>query len=101
MLRRIFPRSLSRYNDGFEGINMGDGVRDTISGFRGVVLARTEHATGCNQVFVLPESESTSKVPEGAWFDVERIEVMEPQVLQVRSRPGGADIPKPVVEGKR
>ena len=82
-------------NDPYDGIGMGDKVKDTLSGFTGVVLARSEHMTGCNQLYVLPDSTETNEMKSGHWFDVERMEKLEDRVVEVKSRRTGRDIPPP------
>ena len=97
MLSHIYePRSRST-DDPFCGIGLGDRVRDAVTGFTGVVMARVEYLTGCNQVSVLPGMGDDGKCPTAEWFDVERIAVVEARAVIVQSRPGGADIPPPPV----
>ncbi|KZK99178.1 hypothetical protein [Pseudovibrio sp. Ad26] len=97
---KIFGRGRSTENDAFCGIGLGDKVKDTLSGFTGIVLARSEHITGCNQLFVLPSSEKDNKLNDGQWFDVERIEKLEDKAVEIASRRTGADIPLPRVTGR-
>lgn len=54
MLMNIFRRTAKTNADGFRGITLGDRVKCTLTGFTGVVTARAEYLTGCNQVHVLP-----------------------------------------------
>ena len=91
-------------NDPFRGVNLGDTAHDRMSGFKGIVMGRIEYLTGCNQIFILPQSDKENEFKEGHWFDVERVEVDEVGTVEVRySDPinppravgGGADIPHP------
>lgn len=94
--KAIFPRrQTTGSNDPYEGISMGDQVRDTLSGFTGVVIARSEFLTGCNQVLVMPESHDPSKMNDSHWFDVERMQKIKERAVEFRTRPGGADMPLP------
>ena len=86
---KIFNRKDSMKNDPYQGIEMTDKVKDTFSGFTGIVIARSEHLTGCNQVFVLPESPTNNDLKEGHWFDIERIELVQKSVVECTSRPTG------------
>lgn len=97
---KIFSRK-SAENDGFSGIALGDRVKDTLTGFTGVVTGRAEYLTGCNQVYILPKSEKENEIKDGAWFDIERIEKLEDRVVEVSSRRTGADVPPPRAEGQR
>lgn len=91
---RIFNRN-DKTNDPYEGIEMGDKVKDTLSGFTGVVLARSEHMTGCNQLYILPVSDKDNDMKDGHWFDVERIEKLKAAVIEVKPRLTGRDVPPP------
>lgn len=90
----IFSRR-ENTNDPYEGIHMGDKAKDTLSGFTGVVIARSEHLTGCNQVFILPTSDKKNELNEGSWFDIERVEKIKSQVVKIKSRLTGCDVPAP------
>ena len=37
-------------------INLGDIVRDTISGYEGVCLAKVQYLTGCDQIGIKPRT---------------------------------------------
>lgn len=98
---RIFDRKNSAENDPFCGVAMGDKVKDTLTGFTGVVIARVEHMTGCNQLFVLPKSDKENEIKNGCWFDIERIEKIADREVQLQARRTGADIPAPHATGAR
>ena len=46
-------------------IQLGNIVRDTISGYEGVCMAKVEYLTGCNQVGIKPKGMK----PDGGTFD--------------------------------
>lgn len=92
---RIFDRQKSRGNDPFCGIDMGAIARDTLTGFTGVVMARVEYLTGCNQVSLQPVCEKDNELKAATWFDVERVELLDAPKVVVSARPTGADIPPP------
>jgi len=49
-------------------------VKDKVTGFAGVILGRTEYATGCNQYGVQPQKMTKEgKTPDWEWFDETRI----------------------------
>ena len=54
---------------------LGIKVKDVVTGFKGVTMARAEYLTGCNQYLVLPTPKKTSKhtYPESEWFDEGRL----------------------------
>jgi len=58
-------------------IHLGDLVRDPISGFQGVVTARTEWLYGCIRISVAPEKlDKDGKVQDAQWFDEPQLEFL-------------------------
>jgi hypothetical protein len=56
-------------------IVLGDTVRDTVTGFEGTATARTDHLGGRTELCIeRPDCESG--MPELAWFDVNRVELV-------------------------
>lgn len=97
---RIFTRKAAE-NDPFCGVGLGARVKDTLTGFHGIVISRVEYLTGCNQVFILPESEKPNELKDGHWFDIERVQLIHEKAVDIVPRPGDADIPAPRVDGRR
>lgn len=93
MTKKIIRRASS--NDPFNGMNMGDKVTDTLSGFTGLVVARVEYLTGCNQLLILPRSPEDNDIKGAHWFDIERCELVEAGCVEVRAAPTGRDMPLP------
>jgi len=57
------------------GIKMGDRVKDSISGFSGIVIGRAEYLYGCVQILVQPESLQEGGEPcESRWMDEQRFD---------------------------
>ncbi|MGJ8561713.1 MAG: hypothetical protein ACSHX3_15895 [Litorimonas sp.] len=98
---KIFKRNQSTQNDAFENVSLGDKVKDTLTGFTGIVTARAEYLTGCNQIFVLPSAEKSNEYKDGHWFDIERIEKLEGSVVDISARRTGSDTPTPRADGAR
>lgn len=48
---------------------MGDEVKDTITGFKGTVIARTQWITGCDRLTLQPKMGKDGKLPESNSFD--------------------------------
>ena len=94
-MSHIYERKSAATDDPFCGIGLGDRVRDAVTGFTGVVMARVEYLTGCNQVSVLPPIGDDGKYPGAEWFDIERMELLQVGSVRIEARPGGADIPPP------
>lgn len=58
-------------------INLGDTCKDTISGFEGVCIARTEWLNGCVRVTIAPQKLHEGKLLESCCFDVEQVELVK------------------------
>lgn len=58
-------------------LNLGDKVRDTITGFAGTLTAKSEYINGCVQFCVSPPVDKDGKLVEAAWIDWQRLEVTE------------------------
>lgn len=54
---------------------LGQKVKDRITGFGGVVTGYVYYISGCNQCLVVPQVGSDGKQIDGAWFDVQRLEI--------------------------
>lgn len=52
----------------------GDYLVDLITGVKGVVVARTDHITGCNRYTLEPPLDKDGKLPEACMFDEARLE---------------------------
>jgi len=85
----IYRSPAADRNDPFLGVAMGSKARDTITGVGGFVIARVEHATGCNQVLIAPPVGKDEVFRDPLWFDVERLIVEEENAVSFTSRPGG------------
>jgi hypothetical protein len=58
-------------------INLGDKVRDSLTGFTGIVIGRCEYLTGCNQLLVQPPCKESGDFVESRWLDLDRLMVTE------------------------
>lgn len=56
-------------------IELGSEVKDTVTGFRGVVTARAIHLNGCDRYWVQPPVKKVGEYPEGTWIDVSTLKV--------------------------
>ena len=71
-------------------IKLGDKVRCKITGFTGIVIARTEFINGCIQFNVLPKGEKNNKMPEDMQIDQQSLEVIPKKKIKIeRERTGG------------
>ncbi len=61
-------------------------VKDKVSGFTGVILGRTEYATGCIQYGVAPQKlDKDGKVCDWLWFDESRLKETGKSISSLRS----------------
>lgn len=72
-------------------INLGDLARDTITGFTGVAVSKTEWLNGCVRVQLQNQKLHEGKPVEGQVFDIEQMELVEPR--KVKADPSGGDRP--------
>ena len=57
---------------------LGTIVRDTVTGYTGLAMARAVYLHGCIRVLVTPkELDKEGKPREGEWFDEDRLGVSE------------------------
>ncbi len=73
-------------------IKLGARVQDIVSGFKGVVTARTEFLNGCVRCCVAPEKLDKGAVSDGYWFDVQQLKVLTedtPAAKIVQDNTGG------------
>ena len=53
-------------------INLGDKVKDTISGFTGIAVSRITYLQGCNRVGVQSPVKKNAKPEDPQYFDEDR-----------------------------
>jgi hypothetical protein len=77
---------------------LGDKVKDRISGLDGVVISRAEHLFGCNRYWIAPQGHKDGKPLEGCWSDEDALELVEAQVIKRQSyiRVAETTAPRPV-----
>ena len=78
--------------EGSSMVDLGDRVRDKVTGLEGVAIARSVYLFGCAQVCVAPPAQGGKS--EAAWFDEPRLEVVkcgaiDPADVSTDSEPGG------------
>lgn len=78
------------------GMQLGDIVRDKLTGFTGVIIVKSVYLNGCFRMGV--QSKKLTKdgaVPDALHFDVEQLELVKAKVHAPTSRSGGpCDAPK-------
>lgn len=67
---------------------LGNKLRDTITGFSGIATSRVEYLTGCIQYGIAPKCTSDGKIQETQYFDEQRL-VFEEDGIATTSKPTG------------
>lgn len=80
---------IQRKLEGFQMINLGDRVRDRITGFTGIAVARAEYLYGCNRFSVLPEKLADKKIQESQWFDEPQLDLVKAKIIIGNQDTGG------------
>lgn len=82
----------------------GTKVRDIITGFEGIITARTDYLNRCVRYGVQPQELHDGKPVEAQWFDEEQVEVIELNAITInKDQTGGPGIvapPRPVDRGR-
>ena len=68
-------------------INLGDKVKDVVTGFTGIVIARTEWLVGCVRCVVQPPVDKDGKVPENQAFDEPQLELIKAKAVSLVVEP--------------
>jgi hypothetical protein len=79
-------------------IKLGDKVRDTITGFKGIAIARSIWLTGCDRITIQPEGlNKEGKTFEQLTFDEGTVEVIKAKKHKRVNNEGGGpqkELPK-------
>lgn len=57
---------------------LGIKVRDRVTSFEGIVSTISFDLYGCVQAIVTPHVDKDGKLPDGRWFDIHRLEAVNP-----------------------
>lgn len=73
-------------------IELGQTVRDKVTGFTGIATAKIEYLNGCLQFHVRPKMATPKKgeapkYPEGKYIDVEQLDVVGKSKIKLNERP--------------
>lgn len=76
-------------------INLGDLARDTVTGFQGVCVVRSEYISGCARVGLQPQVDKDGKTPEPGHFDEPMVEVVKAGAIRPQPSDRGGPRPAP------
>ena len=74
-------------------INLGDEVKDTVTGFKGIATGVSEFLHGCRRICVTPKMNKDGTLGEAQWFDEPQIAVVKAKVILAGSRTTGGPMP--------
>lgn len=66
-------------------IKLGQKVKDKITGFTGIAVAKAEYLTGCTQIGISPPMGKDGKLGESMYFDWTRLEVLDSKPIEIIS----------------
>jgi hypothetical protein len=84
-------------------IQLGDKVKDLVTGYEGIVIARTEYLNGCLRYGIQRTKLTKEGVPGAAeWIDEKQLVVVKAKAVKVEvQRTGGpAPTPRPAANPK-
>ena len=79
-------------------LELGQSVKEKVTGFTGIITGRAQYITGCNQYCIQPASEKGDKYPDAHWSDEGRLEKTEGKFIDPSELTGdedGCDSPHP------
>lgn len=69
---------------------LGDRVKDRITGFSGIVVGRTEWLSGCGRVGIQAEKSKAGVLPpEPFWVDDQQVAILGRKAFSVKPTRGG------------
>lgn len=70
---------------------LGHEVRDRVSGFTGVAVAKHTYLNGCTRVTVQPKIDGSSKLPDSETFDEPQLEILPGSAIRGKNDTGGPE----------
>jgi len=77
---------------GKKKIKLGDRVKDTLSGFTGVVIGITKYLHGCTVCGVKPPGLHNGKPIDIQWFDEPQLKIVKRKVAKPSAKENGGPI---------
>lgn len=85
-------------------VECGDRVKEMVSGFVGIAIARHEYLNGCTRLTIQPPVNKDGKLPKDETFDEPQLKVTKRAAVKIGPRDTGGPeryMPKPRTTGKR
>jgi hypothetical protein len=69
-----------------EKIELGDEVKDLVTGFKGIAVSITRYISGCDRIGVKPPYKlKEAKQPEELWFDSNQLIVVKKEKVKLEN----------------
>lgn len=73
--------------------DLGEEVKDLVTGFKGIIEARTQCLNGCIQYIVQPRVDKEKKIPEACQIDEQQLKLIKKSIFKKKDEdekiPGG------------
>jgi len=76
-------------------IQLGDKVRDRVTGFTGITTARTVWISGCVRFEVQPVMDKFGKIPDSRGYDENQLELVKAAHPAKQEKKTGGPMPSP------
>lgn len=63
--------------------NLGDEVKDQITGYKGFIVARCDYMTGCNRYGIGQKMKKDGTLPKWQWFDEPSLKLTKKNVIDI------------------
>ena len=76
------------------GFSNGDKVKETVTGFEGIITGSVIYLTGCNQYLVAAKAKDNFTEPISNWYDEGRLSLIKDEEINkttVTSKKNGCD----------
>jgi hypothetical protein len=77
-------------------IQLGQTVKDKLTGFTGLVTGRCEYISGCHQILIQPPVKDKNEFVEPRWLDEERVEALPAEIVSLKIVNPGFDMEAPI-----
>ncbi len=82
-------------------IQLGDKVKDRVTGMTGIVMARTDWLNGCVRMVVQPQELKDGKPVEPSSFDIEELILIEENAISAKPEERRTNGPMPDAERRK
>jgi len=63
-------------------VKLGDNVKDSVSGFEGVIVSEHTYLHGCVRMTLQPKVDKDGKLPSTGTFDLPQLKIVKKEVIK-------------------